>query len=151
MRSGQRFSYLVLDPEETRALNAADPEAFIEKGLELLASDRYFEKGTGLDGPCRTQALPIRRKSTSKRPKHFSYRHERAQENIGSLDRFQGGYVDKMTSTCTTAVGKSESRFVGRIPFLAADSHWVDFSFRNIFEFPIIAPRAGESLIMSYC
>jgi hypothetical protein len=44
MRSGQRFSYLALDPEETRAINAAyhqrihkdqsnliplDPEAFI--------------------------------------------------------------------------------------------------------------------------
>jgi hypothetical protein len=56
MRSGQRFSYLALDPEETRALNAAyherlhhdqsnliplDPEAFIQTALELLASDRY--------------------------------------------------------------------------------------------------------------
>src|SRR5208337_961141 len=63
MRSGQRFSYLALDPEETRTLNAAyherihrdqsnliplDPEAFIEKALELLASDRYLEKGMGL-------------------------------------------------------------------------------------------------------
>jgi len=63
MRSGQRFSYLALEPEETRALNAAyhqrihrdqsnlialDPEAFIEKALALLASDRYLEKGMGL-------------------------------------------------------------------------------------------------------
>src|SRR5271165_2579523 len=63
MRSGQRFSYLALDPEETRALNAAyhqsihrdqsnliplDPEAFIQTALELLASDRYLEKGMGL-------------------------------------------------------------------------------------------------------
>jgi hypothetical protein len=63
MRSGQRFSYLALPPEETRALNAAyhqrihedqsnliplDPEAFIEKALDLLASDRYLEKGMGL-------------------------------------------------------------------------------------------------------
>ena len=59
----QRFSYLALEPEETRALNAAyherihrdqsnliplDPEAFIEKALELLASDRYLQKGMGL-------------------------------------------------------------------------------------------------------
>src|SRR5271157_1194098 len=63
MRSGQRFSYLALEPEETRALNAAyhqrihrdqsnliplDPEAFIQTALELLASDRYLEKGMGL-------------------------------------------------------------------------------------------------------
>jgi hypothetical protein len=63
MRSGQRFSYLALEPEETRALNAAyhqrihrdqsnliplDPEAFIQKALTLLASDRYLEKGMGL-------------------------------------------------------------------------------------------------------
>jgi hypothetical protein len=52
MRSGQRFSYLALEPEETRALNAAyhkrihrdqsnliplDPEAFIQTALELLS------------------------------------------------------------------------------------------------------------------
>ena len=63
MRSGQRFSYLALDPEETRAINAAyhqsihrdqsnliplDPEAFIQKALALLGSDRYLEKGMGL-------------------------------------------------------------------------------------------------------
>jgi hypothetical protein len=63
MRSGQRFSYLALDPEETRALNAAyhqrihhdqsnliplDPETFIQTALELLASDRYLQKGMGL-------------------------------------------------------------------------------------------------------
>jgi hypothetical protein len=63
MRSGQRFSYLALDPEETRALNEAyhqrihrdqsnliplDPEAFIQTALELLASDRYLQKGMGL-------------------------------------------------------------------------------------------------------
>jgi telomere resolvase len=63
MRSGQRFSYLALEPEETRALNVGyherihqdqsnlrplDPEAFIQKALELLASDRYLEKGMGL-------------------------------------------------------------------------------------------------------
>jgi hypothetical protein len=63
MRSGQRFSYLALDPEETRTLNAAyherihhdqsnliplDPEAFIQTALELLASDRYLQKGMGL-------------------------------------------------------------------------------------------------------
>ena len=63
MRSGQRFSYLALEPEETRALNAAyhqrihrdqsdlialDPDAFIQKALTLLASDRYLEKGMGL-------------------------------------------------------------------------------------------------------
>ena len=63
MRSGQRFSYLALPPEETRQLNAAyhqrihrdqssliplEPEAFIHKALELLASERYFEKGMGL-------------------------------------------------------------------------------------------------------
>ena len=63
MRSGQRFSYLALDPEETRALNAAyhqrihrdqsnliplDPEAFIQQALELLTSDRYLQKGMGL-------------------------------------------------------------------------------------------------------
>ena len=50
-------------PEETRALNAAyhqrihedqtnliplDPEAFIQKALDLLASGRYLEKGMGL-------------------------------------------------------------------------------------------------------
>src|SRR5208282_2009155 len=63
MRSGQRFSYLALEPEETRALNEAyhqrihrdqsnliplDPEAFIQQALALLASDRYLEKGMGL-------------------------------------------------------------------------------------------------------
>ena len=63
MRSGQRFSYLALDPEETRAINAAyhqrihrdqsnllplDPEAFIQKALALLGSDRYLEKGMAL-------------------------------------------------------------------------------------------------------
>jgi hypothetical protein len=63
MRSGQRFSYLALPPEETRAINAAyhqrihkdqsnliplDPEAFIQTALDLLASDRYLEKGMGL-------------------------------------------------------------------------------------------------------
>ena len=63
MRSGQRFSYLALPPEETRALNAAyhqrihedqsnliplDPQAFIEKAIDLLASGRYLEKGMGL-------------------------------------------------------------------------------------------------------
>src|SRR5271166_6482740 len=63
MRSGQRFSYLALEPEETRALNEAyhqrihrdqsnliplDPEAFVQKALALLASDRYLEKGMGL-------------------------------------------------------------------------------------------------------
>jgi hypothetical protein len=71
MRSGQRFSYLALDPEETRTLNAAyherihhdqsnliplDPEAFIQTALELLASDRYLQKGMGLIGPDRAQA-----------------------------------------------------------------------------------------------
>src|SRR5262245_15313182 len=65
MRSGQRFSYLALPPEETRALNAAyhqrihedqsnliplDPQAFIQKALDLLASDRYLEKGMALTG-----------------------------------------------------------------------------------------------------
>jgi hypothetical protein len=59
MRSGQRFSYLALPPEQTRAINAAyherihrdqssliplEPEAFIQKALELLASERYIEK-----------------------------------------------------------------------------------------------------------
>jgi len=59
IRSGQRFSYPALDPEETRSINAAyhqrihkdqsnliplDPEAFIQKRLTLLASDRYLEK-----------------------------------------------------------------------------------------------------------
>jgi hypothetical protein len=63
MHSGQRFSYLALEPEETRALNAAyherihrdqsdliplDPEAFIQTALELLAGDRYLQKGMGL-------------------------------------------------------------------------------------------------------
>src|ERR1700736_3232140 len=63
MRSGQRFSYLALEPEETRALNEAyhqrihrdqsnlialDPEAFIQTALELLSSDRYLQKGMGL-------------------------------------------------------------------------------------------------------
>jgi hypothetical protein len=40
MRSGQRFSYLALEPE--------DPDAFIQKALTLLASDRYLEKGMSL-------------------------------------------------------------------------------------------------------
>src|SRR4029077_16057680 len=59
IRSGQRFSYPALDPEETRSINAAyhqrihkdqsnliplDPEAFIQTALTLLASDRYLEK-----------------------------------------------------------------------------------------------------------
>ena len=50
MRSGQRFSYLALEPEETRALNAAyhqrihrdqsnliplDPEAFIQRSSTI--------------------------------------------------------------------------------------------------------------------
>jgi hypothetical protein len=63
MRSGQRFTYLALPQEETRAINAAyhqrihrdqsslipaDPEAFIQKGLHLLSSERYREKGMGL-------------------------------------------------------------------------------------------------------
>jgi hypothetical protein len=63
MRSGQRFSYLALDPEETPAINAAyhqrihkdqsnliplDPEAFIQTALDLLSSERYLEKGMGL-------------------------------------------------------------------------------------------------------
>jgi hypothetical protein len=63
MGSGQRFSYLALEPEETRALNAAyhkrthrdqsnliplDPDAFIQTALELLANDRYLQKGIGL-------------------------------------------------------------------------------------------------------
>ena len=33
-----------------------DPEAFIQTALDLLASDRYLEKGMGLDGPDRAQA-----------------------------------------------------------------------------------------------
>ena len=33
-----------------------DPEAFIQTALELLASDRYLQKGMGLDGPDRAQA-----------------------------------------------------------------------------------------------
>ena len=33
-----------------------DPEAYIQQALELLASDRYLEKGMGLDGPDRAQA-----------------------------------------------------------------------------------------------
>ena len=33
-----------------------DPEAFIQTALELLASDRYLQKGMGLDGPHRPQA-----------------------------------------------------------------------------------------------
>ena len=60
MRSGQRFPYLALDPEETRSINAAyhqrihkdqsnliplDPEAFVQTALTLLASDRYLQKG----------------------------------------------------------------------------------------------------------
>jgi hypothetical protein len=60
MSSGQRFSYLALAPEETRAINPAyherirrdqsglialDPEAFIQKALRLLSSDRHLEKG----------------------------------------------------------------------------------------------------------
>jgi hypothetical protein len=60
MSPGQRFSYLALAPEETRAINAAyherigrdqsgliglDPEAFIQKALRLLSSDRHLEKG----------------------------------------------------------------------------------------------------------
>jgi hypothetical protein len=63
MRSSQRFSYLALEPEETRRINAAyhqriqkdqasliplDPEAFIQTALDFLASDRYLEKGMGL-------------------------------------------------------------------------------------------------------
>jgi hypothetical protein len=56
MHSGQRFSYLALEPEETRALNAAyherihrdqsdliplDPEAFIQTALELLSKKAW--------------------------------------------------------------------------------------------------------------
>lgn len=63
MRSGQRFSYLALDPEETRSLNTAyqssihrdqskliplDADVFIEKAMELLGSSRYLEKGMAL-------------------------------------------------------------------------------------------------------
>jgi hypothetical protein len=62
MRSGQRFSYLALEPEETRALERRlppahpprpiqshpVPKAFIQTALELLASDRYLQKGMGL-------------------------------------------------------------------------------------------------------
>ena len=63
MRSGQRFSYLALPPEETRAINAAyhqsihrdqsnliplDAEAFIQTAINLLASERYLVKGMGL-------------------------------------------------------------------------------------------------------
>ena len=63
MRSGQRFSYLALDPEETRSLNAAyqssihrdqskliplDADAFIEKARSLLSSSSYLEKGIAL-------------------------------------------------------------------------------------------------------
>jgi hypothetical protein len=64
MRSGQRFSCLALDPEETRALErrlprahsprpiqshpARVPEAFIQTALELLASDRYLQKAMSL-------------------------------------------------------------------------------------------------------
>ena len=63
MRSGQRFSYLALPPEETRAINAAyhqhihrdqshliplDPQAFVQKAIDLLGSDRYLEKGMAL-------------------------------------------------------------------------------------------------------
>jgi hypothetical protein len=63
MRSGQRFPYLALDPEETRSINAAyhqrihkdqsnliplDPEAFVQTALTLLASDRYLQKGMAL-------------------------------------------------------------------------------------------------------
>ena len=33
-----------------------DPEAYIQQALELLASDRYLQKGMGLDGPDRAQA-----------------------------------------------------------------------------------------------
>ena len=33
-----------------------DPEAYIQQALELLASDRYLEKGMGLDDPDRAQA-----------------------------------------------------------------------------------------------
>ena len=33
-----------------------DPEAFIQAALELLSSDRYLQKGMGLDGPHRAQA-----------------------------------------------------------------------------------------------
>jgi hypothetical protein len=68
MRSGQRFSYLALEPEETHAayherihhdqsnLIPLDPEAFIQTALELLSSDRYLQKAMGLDGPHRAQA-----------------------------------------------------------------------------------------------
>ena len=63
MRSGQRFSYLALDPEETRSLNAAyqssihrdqskliplNADAFIEKARSLLSSSSYLEKGIAL-------------------------------------------------------------------------------------------------------
>jgi hypothetical protein len=58
MRSGQRFSYLALDPQgnqgyqchlsphihrDQSSLIPLDPEAFIQKALDLLASDRYLE------------------------------------------------------------------------------------------------------------
>jgi hypothetical protein len=67
MHSGQRFSYLALEPEETRApegrlppahppqtnpiSSRLGPEAFIQTALELLASDRYLQKGMGLSWP----------------------------------------------------------------------------------------------------
>jgi hypothetical protein len=63
MRSGQRFSYLALEPKRPAHLVSApyhqrihrdqsliplDPEAFFQKALALLASDLYPEKGMGL-------------------------------------------------------------------------------------------------------
>jgi hypothetical protein len=42
--------------QESGDMLALDPEAFIEKALELLSSDRYLQKGMGLDGPDRAQA-----------------------------------------------------------------------------------------------
>jgi len=62
-RSNQRFSYLALTPEETRAINAAyqteirkdqsdliplDPKEFIATAKELLASERFISLGMGL-------------------------------------------------------------------------------------------------------
>jgi hypothetical protein len=42
MRSGQRFSYLALPPEETRALNAAYHQRIHEDQSNLIPLERLF-------------------------------------------------------------------------------------------------------------
>jgi hypothetical protein len=133
MRSGQRFSYLALDPKETRALNAAyherihrdqsnliplDPEAFIQTALELLSSDRYLQKGIGLMALTGRRPAEIFFSASFSLPREkFSYPRRPAQNPPSSRHQFRALPYSRSGRPQETCPSPRLSPVVKELPF----------------------------------